>query len=85
VDRLDLVQLHCLPTDIYYRPEIFAAMDGFVSDGRIASYGVSVERVEEGLKAIEYPNVGAVQIISTFSGSVQPSDSLALRETATSG
>jgi len=63
VDRLDLVQLHCLPTDIYYRPEIFAAMDGFVRDGRIASYGVSGERVEEGLKAIEYPNVGAVQII----------------------
>lgn len=63
VDRLDLVQLHCLPTDIYYRPEIFAAMDRFVQDGRIASYGVSVERVEEGLKAIEYPNVAAVQII----------------------
>ena len=63
VDRLDLVQLHCLPTDIYYRPEIFDAMDGFVRDGRIANYGVSVERVEEGLKAIEYPNVGTVQII----------------------
>lgn len=62
-DRLDLVQLHTLPTDIYYRPEIFAAMDGFVDDGRIASYGVSVERVEEGLKAIEYPNVSTVQII----------------------
>jgi aryl-alcohol dehydrogenase-like predicted oxidoreductase len=63
VDRLDLVQLHTLPTDIYYRPEIFDAMDGFVRDGRIAGYGVSVERVEEGLKAIEYPNVSTVQII----------------------
>jgi aryl-alcohol dehydrogenase-like predicted oxidoreductase len=63
VDRLDLVQLHTLPTDTYYRPEIFAAMDSFVREGRIASYGVSVERVEEGLKAIEYPNVAAVQII----------------------
>jgi len=63
VDRLDLVQLHTLPTDIYYRPEIFAAMDGFIQQGRIASYGVSVERVEEGLKAIEYPNVATVQII----------------------
>ena len=63
VERLDLVQLHSLPTDIYYRPEIFAAMDGFVRDGRIASYGVSVERVEEGLKAIEYPNVSSVQVI----------------------
>jgi aryl-alcohol dehydrogenase-like predicted oxidoreductase len=63
VDRLDLVQLHCPPTDTYYRPEIFDAMDSFIQDGRIASYGVSVERVEEGLKAIEYPNVATVQII----------------------
>jgi aryl-alcohol dehydrogenase-like predicted oxidoreductase len=63
VDRLDLVQLHCPPTDTYYRPEIFEAMDSFIQEGRIASYGVSVERVEEGLKAIEYPNVATVQII----------------------
>jgi aryl-alcohol dehydrogenase-like predicted oxidoreductase len=63
VDRLDLVQLHSPPTAVYYRPEIFEAMDAFIQDGRIASYGVSVERVEEGLKAIEYPNVATVQII----------------------
>ena len=63
VDRLDLVQLHCPPTDVFYRPEVFAAMDSFVEDGRIASYGVSVEKVEEGLKAIEFPNVATVQII----------------------
>jgi aryl-alcohol dehydrogenase-like predicted oxidoreductase len=63
VDRLDLVQLHCPPNDVFYRPEIFAAMDSFIQDGHIASYGVSVERVEEGLKAIEYPNVATVQII----------------------
>jgi aryl-alcohol dehydrogenase-like predicted oxidoreductase len=63
MDRLDLVQLHCLPTDIYYRPEIFAALDDLVLAGAIANYGVSVERVEEGLKAIEYPGVASVQII----------------------
>jgi len=63
VERLDLVQLHCPPTDVFYRPEVFAAMDSFVEDGRIASYGVSVEKVEEGLKAIEFPNVATVQII----------------------
>jgi aryl-alcohol dehydrogenase-like predicted oxidoreductase len=63
LDRLDLVQLHCLPTDIYYRPEIFAALDELVAAGAIANYGVSVERVEEGLKAIEYPGVASVQII----------------------
>jgi aryl-alcohol dehydrogenase-like predicted oxidoreductase len=63
VDRLDLIQLHCLPTDIYYHPEIFAALDDLVSAGAIANYGVSVERVEEALKAIEFPGVAAVQII----------------------
>jgi aryl-alcohol dehydrogenase-like predicted oxidoreductase len=63
VDRLDLVQLHCLPTDIYYRPEIFAALDDLVAAGAIANYGVSVERVEEALKAIEYPGVASIQII----------------------
>jgi len=63
VDRLDLVQLHSPPTDVYYRPEVFDAMDSFVVDGRIASYGVSVEKVEEGLKALEFPNVATVQII----------------------
>jgi aryl-alcohol dehydrogenase-like predicted oxidoreductase len=63
VDRLDLVQLHSPPTDVYYRPEVFAAMDSFIVDGRIASYGVSVEKVEEGLKALEFPNVATVQII----------------------
>jgi aryl-alcohol dehydrogenase-like predicted oxidoreductase len=63
VDKLDLVQLHCLPTDTYYHPEIFAAVDDLVSAGAIASYGVSVERVEEALKAIEYPGVAVVQII----------------------
>jgi aryl-alcohol dehydrogenase-like predicted oxidoreductase len=63
VERLDLVQLHCLPTTVYYRPEIFEALDDLVASGAIAHYGVSVERVEEALKAIEYPNVASVQII----------------------
>jgi aryl-alcohol dehydrogenase-like predicted oxidoreductase len=63
MDRLDLVQLHCLPTAIYYRPELFAALDDLVADGSIAAYGVSVEKVEEALKAIEYPGISTVQII----------------------
>jgi aryl-alcohol dehydrogenase-like predicted oxidoreductase len=63
MDRLDLVQLHCLPTESYYRPEIFDALDQLVEERRIAHYGVSVEKVEEGLKAIEYPNLASVQII----------------------
>ena len=63
VDRLDLVQLHCLPIGVYYSPEIFAALDDLVAAGAIAAYGASVEKVEEALKAIEFPGVAVVQII----------------------
>lgn len=62
-DCLDLVQLHCPPTDLYYHPEVFGILDDLVVAGKIRYYGVSVERVEEALKAIEYPNVQSVQII----------------------
>ena len=63
VDSLELVQLHCPPTDTYYRPETFSAMDDLVKVGKVQHYGVSVERVEEGLKAMEFPNVESIQII----------------------
>jgi aryl-alcohol dehydrogenase-like predicted oxidoreductase len=63
VDTIPLVQLHCPPTDVYYRPEVFEALDELVADGVIAHYGVSVEKVEEALKAIEYPGLASVQII----------------------
>jgi aryl-alcohol dehydrogenase-like predicted oxidoreductase len=63
VETLDLVQLHCPPTAVYYRPEVFEALDALVSAGKIRHYGVSVEKVEEALKAIEYPGVVSVQII----------------------
>jgi len=62
-DCLDLVQLHCPPTDVYYRPEVFGALDRLTEQGKIRFYGVSVERVEEAHKAIEFPNVQSVQII----------------------
>jgi aryl-alcohol dehydrogenase-like predicted oxidoreductase len=62
-DCLDLVQLHCPPTQAYYMPEIFWALDEMVKAGKIRYYGVSVEKVEEALKAIEYPGVQTVQII----------------------
>lgn len=63
VERIDLLQLHCPPTEVYYRPEMFEALDDLMAAGKIAFYGVSVEKVEEALKAIEYPNVQSVQII----------------------
>ena len=62
-DALDLVQLHCPPTEVYYRPEVFGILDDLVQQGKLRNYGVSVEKVEEALKAIEYPNVKTVQII----------------------
>jgi aryl-alcohol dehydrogenase-like predicted oxidoreductase len=63
VETLDLLQLHCPPTDVFYRPEIFAALDDLVAKGKIRYYGVSVEKIEEALKAIEYPGVVSIQII----------------------
>lgn len=63
LERLDLIQLHCPPTAVYYRPEVFEVFDRLKDEGKIAFLGVSVEKVEEGLKAIEYENVRSVQII----------------------
>jgi aryl-alcohol dehydrogenase-like predicted oxidoreductase len=63
VDTLDLVQLHCPPWDLYYRADIFEILEGLVAKGKIRHYGVSVEKIEEALKAIEFPNVVSVQII----------------------
>jgi len=62
-EALDLLQLHCPPTEVYYMPEVFGVLDDLVQAGKIHYYGVSVEKVEEALKAIEYPNVQSVQII----------------------
>lgn len=62
-DTLDLVQLHCPPTEVYYNPDVFAVMDEMVAAGKIRHYGVSVEKVEEGLKALEFPNVSSIQLI----------------------
>ena len=63
VDCLDLVQLHCPPTDVLYRPEVFEGLNELQKAGKIMGYGVSVEKVEEALKAIEYPGVVSIQII----------------------
>ena len=63
MEALDLLQLHCPPTQVFYMPEVFDILDGLVKAGKLRHYGVSVEKVEEALKAIEYPNVQTVQII----------------------
>jgi aryl-alcohol dehydrogenase-like predicted oxidoreductase len=63
VEALDLIQLHCPPTEVYYRPEIFELFDRLKDEGKVLNMGVSVEKVEEGLKAMEYPSVGSVQLI----------------------
>jgi aryl-alcohol dehydrogenase-like predicted oxidoreductase len=60
---LDLLQLHCPPSDVYYQPEVFGILDDLVQAGKVLFYGVSVERVEDALKSIEYPGVQSVQIV----------------------
>jgi aryl-alcohol dehydrogenase-like predicted oxidoreductase len=62
-ETLDLLQLHCPPTEVYYMPEVFEILDDLTRDGKIRYYGVSVEKVEEAVKAMEFPNVQSVQII----------------------
>ena len=62
-DALDLLQLHCPPSEVYEMPEVFGILDDLVAAGKLRFYGVSVERVDEALRAIEYPNVQSVQII----------------------
>jgi aryl-alcohol dehydrogenase-like predicted oxidoreductase len=63
VEIIDLLQLHCPPSEVYYMPEVFGVLDDLVKAGKLRYYGVSVEKVEEALKAIEFPNVQSVQII----------------------
>jgi len=63
VEALDLVQLHCPPPEVYYNPEVFHVLDDLTKAGKIRHYGVSVEKVEEAIKAIEFPNIKSVQII----------------------
>ena len=62
-EAIDLVQLHCPPTEVFYNPEVFGILDDLVQQGKLRYYGVSVEKVEEALKAVEFPNVQTVQII----------------------
>ena len=63
VETIDLLQLHCPPTDVYYHPEVFGFVDDLVKAGKVRFYGISVERVEEALKGIEFPSVQTVQIV----------------------
>lgn len=62
-EAIDLLQLHCPPTPVYYMPEVFDGLDRLQREGKLRHYGVSVEKVEEGLKAMDFPGVQSVQII----------------------
>lgn len=63
VETLDLLQLHCPPTDVFYKPEVFGSLQALQRQGKIRHFGVSVERVEEGLKAMEYEGLASIQVI----------------------
>lgn len=63
LETLDLVQLHCPPTPVFYKPEVFELFDRLKEEGKIKHLGVSIEKVEEGLKAMQYENVSSIQLI----------------------
>lgn len=60
---IDLLQIHCPPTDVFYMPEVFGVFDDLVKAGKVRFYGASVERAEEGLKALEYPQLQSLQVV----------------------
>src|SRR5437764_312035 len=62
-DAIDLLQLHCPPGEVYEMPEVFGVLDDLVAMGKLRFFGVSVERVQEAIRAAEYPSVQSVQII----------------------
>ncbi|MDC6365427.1 MULTISPECIES: aldo/keto reductase [Flavobacteriaceae] len=63
LECLDLIQLHCPPVEVYYRPEIFSLFDQLKQEGKIKNLGISVEKIEEAIKGMEFDNVTTVQII----------------------
>jgi aryl-alcohol dehydrogenase-like predicted oxidoreductase len=63
VEALDLLQLHCPPTEVYRQGSTFEALDRLQEAGKVLNYGVSVEKVEEARMALDYPGVATVQII----------------------
>jgi aryl-alcohol dehydrogenase-like predicted oxidoreductase len=63
VEALDLLQLHCPPTEVYRQDSTFEALDRLQEAGKVLNYGVSVEKVEEARMALDYPGVATVQII----------------------
>ncbi len=79
-EAIDLLQLHCPPNSVYYNPDVFASLERLAEEGKIRYYGVSVETVEQGLKAMDYPNLQSVQII--FNMFRQRPAELFLREAA---
>jgi len=75
LQALDVVQLHCPPFEVYYRPEIFEALDRQVAAGKIRAYGVSVEKVEQAIKALDYPIASARQSCCSISPGEETSPS----------
>jgi aryl-alcohol dehydrogenase-like predicted oxidoreductase len=63
VETIDLLQLHTPPNELFYMPEVFGYLDDLVKAGKIRFYGASVEKVEQALIAMEYPNLQSIQII----------------------
>jgi aryl-alcohol dehydrogenase-like predicted oxidoreductase len=63
VETLDLLQLHCPPSELYERDEPFQVLEDLKRAGLIQHYGISVEKVSEAVRGIQHPGVESVQII----------------------
>jgi len=63
LETIDLIQLHCPPTETFYRPEIFELFNDLKKEGKIGHLGVSVKLIDQALKAMDYENVTSVQLM----------------------
>jgi aryl-alcohol dehydrogenase-like predicted oxidoreductase len=63
LERIDLIQLHCPPDEVYRRSDVFDILEDLKKEGKIAHFGVSVEKIEQAMQAIRYPGVASIQII----------------------
>ena len=63
VESLDLLQLHCPPSELYEHGEVFQILEDLKREGLIQHYGISVEKVSEAMRGIQHLGVESVQII----------------------
>ena len=63
VESIDLVQLHCPPSEKVSNKEIYEIMDNLIAKGKIQNYGISVHKISDALEALSFPNIKSIQIV----------------------